>query len=241
MSKFLIVALVSVLLIALLIACFGYGNGSPGSSNIRQMTVTGNGRVYLTPDVAYINIGVHTEASDVTEALNGNTAQAQAVAAVLTERGVDPKDIQTTAFNVYPSQQYGPEGQPLEMKYVVDNTVYVTVRDLSRLGELLDAVVKSGANNITGIQFDIANKEQAMIEARQKAVEDARKQAEELTAAAGVKLGKLMSISIYSSGGPVPVYDAKGGSALAEGTSQVPVSAGQMIISVDVGLTYAIK
>ena len=241
MSKFLIVGLVSILLIALLVACFGYGNDSPGSANLRQMTVTGNGRVYLTPDVAYINIGVHTEASDVTEALNSNTAQAQAVAAVLVERGVDPKDIQTTAFNVYPSQQYSPEGKPLEMKYIVDNTVYVTVRDLTRLGEMLDAVVKSGANNITGIQFDISNKDQAMVEARQKAVEDARKQAEELTAAAGVKLGKLLSINIYSSGGPVPVYDAKGGAARAEGTSQVPVSAGQMIISVDVGLTYAIR
>lgn len=157
----------------------------------RTISVNGTGSVTISPDIAYITIGVHTEAGDVSEALASNTAQAKAVADALAGLGVEAKDIQTTAFNVYPQQQYGPNGEMLDLKYAVDNSVYITVRDLTKMGEILSTVVKSGANNISGIQFDVADRSKAESEARQKAVNDARAQAEELASAAGAKLGKI--------------------------------------------------
>jgi uncharacterized protein YggE len=206
----------------------------------RTMSVAGEGKAYLTPDTAYINIGVHTEGTAVAEALASNTAQANLVADTLMSLGVDPKDIQTTNFNIYPQQQFGPNGEVTSTKYVVENTVYVTVRDLSKLGNMLDSVVKAGANNINGIQFDSSQKQAAIAEARKAAIADARTQADELATAAGVKLGPIQNINISSSG-PIPMYDAKAAAGIGGGGGTVPVSAGQLVITVDVNLTFQIQ
>lgn len=246
-NKFMLLA-IFVLIAGLLSACAS-GPLAPANAQVqttsakdqtvRMISVTGTGRVYLTPDLAYINIGVHTEASDVKEALASNTSQAQQVATVLTALGVDPKDIQTTSFNVSPVQQNGPNGEITGIKYTVDNTVYVTVRNLTKLGDLLDGVVRSGANNINSVSFDVSNKDQALSQARQAAVAAARSQATELAQAAGVQLGDLQNLNVYTNGVPVPMFDAKGGAGV--GSSAVPVSAGQLVIQVDANLSYGIK
>jgi uncharacterized protein YggE len=93
----------------------------------------------------------------------------------------------------------------------VDNTVNVTVRDLSVLGKLLDGVVRAGANSINGINFDVTDKTQAITEARKLAIEDARATAQELAAAAGVTLGDIYSLNSYLNTGPVTTFDSKGG------------------------------
>jgi uncharacterized protein YggE len=238
MRNKLFLLLTAVLLVGLLSACSF--STSFNKNDTRLITITGTGKVTLTPDIAYISIGVHTEGKDVNEALTSNTSQAQKVADALKALGVDAKDIQTTSFNVYPQQQYGPQGEALDIKYMVDNTVYITVRDLTKLGDLLDAVVRSGANNINGISFDVSNREDANSQARKAAIEDARKQADELAKAAGVSLDKVQSIYISGSPVPVPLYEAKGGAGMSAG-STVPVSAGQMVITLDATITYTLK
>jgi uncharacterized protein YggE len=232
---------VSVITILILGAC----SGLPSQANTavqpqqRMINVTGSGQVYLTPDVAYINISVHTVADTVGEALKMNTSAATAVSSSLTEMGVDAKDIQTNAFNVYPQQQFGPQGEVIKTSYAVDNTVYVTVRDLSKLGQMLDVVVQNGANQINGISFDVLDKTKAQAQVRQLAVLDARKQAQELADAAGVKLGNLVSLNVYAGSSPVPAFGGKGG-AVNSG-APVPVSAGSMVLSMDANLVYEIK
>ena len=229
-----------VLMVSLLSACSSLASAPADKSVTRTISVTGTGKVTLSPNIAYITIGVHTEGSDVTEALTSNTSQAQKVADALKALGVDAKDIQTTSFNVYPQQIFDEKGVVTDTKYIVDNGVYVTVRDLTKLGSLLDAVVRSGANNINGINFDISNRDDANSQARIAAIADARKQAEEMAKAAGVTLGDVQSISLNGSPTPSPLYDAKGGAAMSVGAS-VPVSAGQMVIMVDANITYALK
>jgi uncharacterized protein len=229
-----------VLLVGLLSACSALASTPTNQAAARTMTVTGTGKMTLSPNIAYINIGVHTEGQDVTEALASNTSQAQKVADALKALGVDAKDIQTTSFNVYPQQTFDDKGAVTSTKYIVDNGVYVTVRDLTKLGSLLEAVVNSGANNINGINFDISNRDDVNSQVRTLAIADARKQADELAKAAGVTLGAVQSISINGNPTPAPIYDAKGGTVMSAGAN-VPVSAGQMIISVDANITYAIK
>jgi uncharacterized protein len=208
-------------------------------TQLRTIAVNGTGKVYLTPDVAYVNIGVQSQDENVATALSKNNEKAQSISTKLQELGVDAKDVQTSSFNIYPNQQYGPDGQPTKLLYTVDNTVQVTVHDLTILGKLLDDVVRAGANNINGINFDVVDRSAAESKAREIAVNDARAQADEIAQAAGVTIDELFSMTSYNSGGPVPLYDAKGGASAM--VNQVPVSAGQLIVSVDVSASYTIK
>jgi len=208
----------------------------------RTLNVNGSGKVYLTPDIAYITIGVHTEASSANDAVADNNTQAQKVISALTGMGVAEKDIQTTNFNIYPQQIYDDQGKPTgEMKYVVDNSVYVTVRNITTVGDVLDGVVQAGANNISGIQFDVADRTAALSDARAAAVKDAQRKAEELSSAAGLELGSIQTISEYTSGGPQPVYEMRAAAPMAADAASVPIQGGQMLLTVEVSLVYEIR
>ncbi len=230
-----------ILMFAMLAGLLGACSGNVSKlDSTRTINVTGNGKVYLVPDIAYVYIGTHSEAADVATALNENNKQAAAISSELQGMGIDPLDIQTTAFNVYPQQNYGPDGQQTDIKYVVENTVFVKVKQLPILGELLDAVVRKGANQINGISFDVQDRNQAESDARNLAIQDAKEKATEIAAAAGVTLGDLMNINVYSSGNPQPIFDAKGGGAM-NSTSSAPIASGQLLITADANLTYTIK
>lgn len=236
MRKKINLLLVSLMIFGLLTACT---SNTAGGEAVRSMSVNGTGRVTVVPDMATINVGVRTEADAVTDALAGNTAQANAISEVLQDLGVAEEDIQTSNFNVYPSERYDPmTGQSERQYFVVENTVNVTVRDLSTLGEVLSAVVDAGANNIYGINFNVENREEAVAEARDLAIQDAKAKAEAIAEEAGVSLGDLTSISVHSAGSPVAYYDAKGG-AYAE--AAVPISAGTLTITMECSLTYEIN
>ena len=214
---------------------------SESSEPVRTISVTGTGKVELTPDTAYIYIGVHSENSDAVEAVASNNEKSEAVKDALVALGVAEKDIQTTNFSIYPQPRYDDQGQPTgEITYMVDNTVYVKVSDLDMVGEILDAAVKAGANSINGISFDLEDKSAAMAEAREKAVDDANVQAQQLADAAGVSLGPVITITTSSVAPVTPIY-GKGGGASVEMAASVPVSPGQMTISVDVFMVYGIQ
>jgi uncharacterized protein YggE len=226
--------IVSVLALALVLsAC-----GPAASGATRSLSVTGSGMVSLTPDIAYIYIGVHTENRDIAQALAENNQQAQAVVEALKNMGVAAEDIQTSSFNIWSMEAYDEVGQAYT-KYTVDNSVYVTVRDLSNLGALLDTVVGSGANTINSIQFDVADKTTALTEARQKAMENAAALAGELAQTAGLSLGEIQTIT-YSDSNPYPYYGMGGGGASAPNAS-VPIQPGQLQISVTVNVTYGVR
>ena len=237
MSKKFYLIIASLMLLGLLAACAPAAPASP--ENVRSISANGTGRVSIVPDIAKISIGVRTEADIVTDALDENTAEANAISSTLQELGVAEEDIQTSNFNIYPSERYDPRTGQVEGRYfVVENTVNVTVRDLSSLGEVLSAVVEAGANNIYGINFDVEDRDAAIAEARELAILDAKAKAESIAETAGVELGDLMNISVSGGSTPITYYDAKGGSA-AE--SAVPISAGTLTITMDCYLTYEIK
>ena len=204
----------------------------------RTLTVTGTGMVTLTPDVAYIYIGVHTENASAAEAVASNNTKSQAVATAIKGFGVEAKDIQTTNFSIWPSDQYDDKGTKTGTIYNVDNTIYITVRDLTKLGDLLDASIRAGANTINSIQFDVVDKTEALSQARKAAVENAQKQAQELVDATGVKLGDVQTISYYDST-PLSADYGKGGGAMA--ASSVPVSSGQYQLTTTVMIVYELK
>ena len=238
-SKSILIA--AVLSFALFLSACGNAPALAPSAQppIRSITVSGEGKVTLSPDIAYINIGVHTEKPTAAEAVAENNTQAQAVIAALKKAGVDAKDLQTTNFSIYQNNQTGPDGKIVSSAYAVDNTVYVTVRDLAKLGGILDAAVQAGANNVNNIQFDLADKTKALSDARAAAVKSAQAEANELATAAGVTLGNIQTITLNENT-PTPISYAKAaGMGIAD--SSVPVNPGTMQITSDVTIVYEIK
>jgi uncharacterized protein YggE len=225
----------SLLALAVLLSACG---PTATSAAPRILSVSGTGTVYLVPDIAYLYVGVHVEDADIAAAVERNNLRAQTLMETLVDLGVASEDIQTSNFSVWSYDEYDDMGVQFT-NYSVDNTVYITVRDLSQLGTLLNAVVEAGANNINSITFDVADKTAALTEARQLAMANADALAEELAQTAGLSVGEIQSIS-YSEYYPSPYYGMGGGGAAMEAAS-VPIQPGQMEVSVSVSVTYAIK
>jgi len=234
--------IVSMVLLAALVlsACGPAAAGSGGTQ--RSLNVTGSGQVSLTPDIAYIYVGVHTEDPSASDAMAENNSRTQDVIEALKEAGVEEKDIRTTNFSIWPMDKYDPAtNMPTGQKvYSVDNTVYVTVRDLAKLGDLLDTLVRAGANTINSIAFDLADKTAAIKEARALAVKNGKEQAQELATEAGLTLGEITNISFYE-GSTTPYMNGGKGGGGAEAALAVPIQPGQVTLIVSVNLVYEIK
>ena len=226
------------LLVVLTLALSACAGAPASTTQTRTLNVNGSAQVSAEPDMAYITVGVHTENANAAEAVAANNGQVQKVMDALKAMGVDAKDLQTANLSVYPQDIWTPEGVKSGTTFLVDNSILVTVRDLSKFGDLLGAAVNAGANTISGISFDTSKKAELIEQARGTAIQNAKAQAEAIAAAAGVTLGPVQNISYYNSI-PMQAYDVKavGGAAL----SSVPVSGGQLTFTVDVSMSYEIK
>lgn len=229
--------LLTILAMAFITA--GCSLSQPASTNEQShaLNVTGTGTVYMQPDVARINIGVQTQSPDAGEALAENTTNANAVRQALIAKGVADADIQTSNFSIYQSvNYYAAPGSENETIFIVENTVFVVVRDLDSLGEVLAAVVDQGANTIYGVTFDIENPEAAIEQARSLAIADAKNQAEAIAEASGVKLGEISSLNINEgTRSPLTMEEA----AVVDGMGgSVPISGGTLTIGVYAYITY---
>lgn len=244
-KKYFVFAIAAVL--ALMVSACGPSsvtNQYAAPEALRTLNVNGVGVVYLTPDIAYITIGVNTQRDNASEAVDANKEQTTAVIQAIKDAGVEDKDIRTNNFSIWSNPQYDSSGQLSGViNYSVDNTVNVTVRNIDKLGDLLDAAISAGANSIYSIQFDVEDKTKAQEEARTKAVEDAKAEAAGLAETSGVALDVIQNISYYESGGAY-YYDmgyGKGGGGAGVEAAAVPIQPGQLAVTVSVNITYTIK
>lgn len=202
------------------------------------ITVTGEATVQATPDMATISLGVTTVGETGAEAMAANSEALAKVIDLLKAAGIEDKDLQTQNLSLNPnwsSTGLSSSGAPTITGYTAANILSVRVRDLAKLGGVLDAAVGDGANTLNGLSFDLSQPRPAQDEARKAAAQDARARAELLATAAGVKLGRVLSISESQGyGGPMPVmYEAKS-------DSSVPVQAGQVGMMASVTISYEI-
>ncbi len=204
-----------------------------------RITVTGEGRVETSPDMATVNLGVTTEAPTAAEAMAANSEELARVLERLRGAGIAERDLQTSSLSLNPNWHH-PSGaeQPRITGYVASNQLMVRVRDLDMLGGVLDAAVKDGANTLNGITFGLTDPEPLLAEARRKAVADARARAELLAEAAGVTLGQIESITEAGAmGGPQPMYR---GAAIAM-EAAMPVAQGEVSIAANVTVIWQIN
>ena len=202
------------------------------------VTVTGEGHVETAPDLATLSLGVVTEADTASAAMTANSEQLAAVLERLKTAGIAPRDVQTSGLSMGPRYDYGrSDGTPPKLVgYSVSNMVTVRVRVLDELGGVLDGVVSDGANALSGLSFGLADDSAALDEARKRAVADARRRAELYAGAAGVTLGRVLSISEAGGGyAPKPMLEA----SFAR-SAEVPVAGGEVNISANVSIVYEI-
>jgi uncharacterized protein YggE len=197
--------------------------------------VVGTGKVSVKPDMAETTIGVRATAPTVAEATGKASQDMTAVLAAIKAAGIEDKDIQTNGFNLNP--HHNREGQP--DGYEVVNMLRVRVRDLTKVGAVIDAAIAAGANQIYGVNFTLANPDSVQGEARTAAVKDAQARATELAQAAGVTLGDLVQISNVVTGGPVLPY-AMEKSAMAASVGN-GIQPGELEMSMQVQVIYQIK
>lgn len=203
------------------------------------VSVNGTGSVSVTPDAATISVGVNIVETNLSEAQAKATSQMTAVLDALKAAGIDEKDIQTSNYSVYIMQNYDNNGFPAEITgYQVNNQVNVTVRELDKLGDILDQVVAAGANSIYGITYMATDVEDAASQARASAVTNAKTKAEELAAAAGATLGRIVSISESYSPSVMPEMYGGGRAGGDSAKSSVPFQSGGTLVQVDVSITW---
>ncbi|MFO1143896.1 MAG: SIMPL domain-containing protein [Amaricoccus sp.] len=211
--------------------------GAASAETQRQITASGSAQVEAVPDLATVTAGVETQGASAAEALSANGVAMTAVLAALDGAKIERKDVQTSQLTINPVYDNPDDGSPSKVSgYQASNMVTVKVRDVASLGAIVDAVTAAGANRLYGIGFDVADPKPALDEARKQAVADAQHKAALFAAAAGVKLGALLSLSEGGNGGgPVPVF------APADMAKAAPVEAGTVSVSADVSLVYAIE
>ena len=211
-----------------------------------QISVSATGNAEIAPDMAVINLTVLREAETARAALDANTAAMTEVLAAMRDEGIEERDLQTANFHIqpryiYPRSDNGTRQEPRIVGYIVSNGLTVRVRDLDRLGAILDMSVTLGVNQGGGITFTNDDPSAALTEARTNAMQEAIAKAETLTAAAGIGLGRILSISEQSSQ-PRPIAMARAETALvADAAAPVPVAAGENTYRVSVNVTFELE
>jgi uncharacterized protein len=208
------------------------------------ISILGVGNVNARPDMATVSTGVVSEAKTAGEALSANTTAMTSIVAWLKENGIEDRDIQTSGFAVqprytYPAQQTNGERRPPRIVgYTVSNQVTIRVRDLEKLGDILDQVVSEGSNQINGVSFTFSEPEKLLDMARANAMADAIRKAKIYTDAAGIGIGRITSISEIDRNRPQPQYDmARAGVVMSE-APPVPMEAGERTLSVQINVTW---
>lgn len=211
---------------------------TPTAANpVVELSVTET--VLGAPDTATFSTGVTTKAPTAQEALRANSAEMEKVIAQIVALGIKREDIQTSGINLNADYEYGNDGrQPRFIGYQVTNQVTVKVRQMARLGAILDAVVSKGANNISGPNFSIDDDSAAQREARDKAMQRAQAQAVDYARRIGFTGVQLLAVSEATSNvSPMGMMDMKRTSVQSVAAAP-PVEGGQVGTSVTVNVTY---
>ena len=223
-------------------------SGVPATDTI---TVQGDGQATLPPDVARISFTVDNTSTTVAEAQDATTKQANAALEFVKKQGVDDKDVKTLSYNISPQYSYPNPCQPGAIcpdyyrapkitGYQVSETIQVTMRDLTKVGEMLGGLGKLEVQNVNGPAFALDDSTAGYSAARYDAIKKAKEQAKTLADQLGVRLGKVVNFSESSGGYPYPMMAyGLGGASEKSAVPDVPV--GENTYNASVSITYEIR
>lgn len=211
------------------------------------ISVSATGEVFAKPDLALISFSVKTEEKTVSEAMQENTEKMNATIDFMKAQGIEEKDLKTTSFNIYPRYEYRkeetetyiyppPTGKRVLVGYEVIQSLQVKIRDMSKIGDIIEGATRAGANEVGGLQFIIDNEDEFKKQARKQAIEKAKDKAKELASHLGVR---LVRISNFQESSIIPrFYELE----KAMGGGETPqIETGENLIEVTVFITYEIN
>lgn len=200
------------------------------------LSVSARGEAVRVPDVATLSAGVVTQAADANAALRANAEQMSKLMAAIRAAGIAERDIQTSGLSVSP-QYRRDEGQAREISgYQASNNVNLKVRDIARLGQVMDALVASGANQVHGPGFEIGEPDEGYDEARRSALEQARARADMYARSLDMQVRRIVSIS--EGGGFMPPPMPMMRTAAFDSAESSPVSPGESTLSVNLDVVF---
>lgn len=206
-----------------------------------RLDISATGEVTRVPDLAIISAGVQTLRPTATAAIEENAARMERVRAALKRAGIDDRDIQTASINLNPEYRYVENQPPQLTGYRASNTLSVKFRDLKRTGAILDALVREGANQISGPSLTIDKPETAYDEARVKAIANGRARAELYARALGMRVVRLLSVSEGGSVHVPPPMPYAMGAARMEKAADTKIDPGTQDLQVNVAMSFELR
>ena len=199
------------------------------------LSISASAEASRTPDIATLSTGVVTQAADANGAMRANSEAMNRLVAAIKAADIADRDVQTSGINLNPQYRYAENQPPVITGYQASNTVNLRVRDLRRLGAVLEALVASGANQINGPTFEIDDADGVQDEARAAALKKAQARAEVYAASLGMRVRRIVSIS--EGGGFQPVRPMMAMRAMAQ-DSAPPVSPGETTLTANLDVVF---
>ena len=236
MRSFLASILAPLAVLALSAPAAGQTATAPLPADATLLSVSAQAQASRAPDIATVSAGVVTQAADGNGAMRQNAELMNKVLAALKAAGVAEKDVQTSGIHLQPQYRYAENQPPAITGYQASNTVNVKLRDVSKMGRVLDALVASGSNQINGPSFGIDKPEPLYDQARLDALKLAQARAETYAKALGLRVRRIVSIG--EGGGAVPMPMPRMAMMKAEAFDSTPVAAGESSVSVSLDVVF---
>lgn len=206
------------------------------ASDVRVVSVQGTGEVTVKPDMATINIGVQTENVDAAKAQSENAVLMDKINKAIKALGVKEDELQTSQYNIYKNRNYGELNE--EEYYVVSNTLTVTVKAIDKVGDIIDASSKAGANRINSINFGVKDEAKYYQEALKNAMSSAKGKATTIMATFGKKPGLPYNVSEANYYGGVVRANYAMDMAMEKSSVSTPIEAGDLTITANISVQY---
>lgn len=225
-----------IIYVASILILLTFGAVAFADDNASGITVNGSAEIKAKPDLAYVTFGVTVESATAVDAAQENARKTSAVIDAIEKFGIPRADIETVGYSVSPVMDYK-TSPPVKVGYSVSNQVQVKIKDLDKVGNLIDVAIAAGANNVQGVNFTIADDTAVKQQALVQAIKNAQAKARVIAEALGVNLGRVTAVSESSGFTPRPlVY----GAAKMEDVT-TPIIPGEVEVTANVTLIYAIQ
>jgi uncharacterized protein YggE len=242
------IGIIFIAFLTIFIISLTYGeiqkNSYLGLNQPRSIDISAEEIIYQKPDEAKITFSVLTQAETYDQATEINNQQMERVNSYLKEEGIEEKNLKTQNFSVRPRYEYIEDRYTSQREivgYEVENNLQVTVINLEKIDALIGGAIEAGANKVSGLVFEVSNREELEDQAKLKAIEKAKENAEEIADSLGVKVGRILAFS--ESGGYSPIrynYEEMAADSMGRGGA-APIEEGESEISSSVNITFEIK
>ncbi|OGZ33989.1 MAG: hypothetical protein A2Y98_00800 [Candidatus Portnoybacteria bacterium RBG_19FT_COMBO_36_7] len=207
-----------------------------------SITISGEGKIFATPDIGVVDLGVVSEANTVAAAQKDNVTKMNKITQAMKDLGVEEKDLKTTNYNISLRYQYNNYYNRSDIiGYEVNQTLEVKIRDLDKVGDIIAKAAELGANQVGSLAFTFDDPEKLNQDARIKAIANAKEKADTLSSSLGVKLVRIINFSESSYIPPTPYYSEKALGIGGGGASTPDIQTGQNEVTSSVTIVYEIQ